>query len=378
MFLFERAFGVGVYIAILLFVCFLLTKTNLPCKPILRFYIICLCVMAFFYKPYVTADLYRVYEMMDYFAEMDFLYFWENFVLDSSVPVARLLYWCIGKTGINALLPVLSTFACYSFLFYIIEKTQELFSISKQNVAYVLFFVMTTSMYISVIGGIRMMLSLSMIAFSYFRGTVEKKVRLFDVLLFALSGFIHTMSFVVIGICVIVILFDSGKPFVRKIAVSLIVGLVGIVFMSNFSEIADGLYQKFFDYIIGDRYSDPWEYLMGSIIILLLLVLVWEFHRIPRREDCVGLKSCNAATVWCVLIAMCFFFEFSTFYRFGGQLAVIFSIPMMMTTLEKTRGNPSRILPVTDFRSMFLLLSAVIALISCARGSLSSLKFFEL
>ena len=169
MFLFERLFGIATYMTILIFVCFLLTKTNLSLKATLRFYLLCLCIMAFFYKPYVTADLYRIYETTDYFTKMPFVEFWRRIIVGSEKPAAYLLYWCIGKTGVKALLPTFSAFVCYSLIFYVINKTSELFAISMRNVACVLFFVMTTSIYISVIGGIRMMISISLIMFSYFR-----------------------------------------------------------------------------------------------------------------------------------------------------------------------------------------------------------------
>ena len=123
MFIIERIFGISAYMLVLLLVCFLLSKTNMPCKSALRFYLFCLSVMAFFYKPYITADLYRIFEQMEYFSSMDFDRFWSDFVLNSSTPLSRLLYWFFGKTGCNKLLPVFSACFCYSLIFYVIEKT---------------------------------------------------------------------------------------------------------------------------------------------------------------------------------------------------------------------------------------------------------------
>lgn len=117
MFLFERLFGIAAYMTILILVCFLLVKTNLSRKASLRFYLLFLCVMAFFYKPYVTADLYRIYETIDYFSTIPFAEFWRRFIVGSDIPAARLLYWCIGKTGVKALLPTFSAFVCYSLIF---------------------------------------------------------------------------------------------------------------------------------------------------------------------------------------------------------------------------------------------------------------------
>lgn len=378
MFLIERIVGVGIYMSVLLFVCLLLTNSNISCKTTLKIYLAALCVMAFFYKPYVTADLYRTYESIDYFATIDFHTFWNDHVLTTSTPVAKLLYWCVGKTGVNALLPTFSAFLSYSCIFYIINRTKEIYSISNKNTAYVIFFIMTTSIYISVIGGIRMMIALSMIAYSFFRGTVEKKIRLTDVLFYILSLFIHAMSLVCVGMCVLVMLLDSDKSFVKKIGYVLI-GLGAVIFAATFfNGVLDAFYEKFFVYVFGDRHSDPWEYIMGAFIVATLILLFAEYRRVRRETSCLRVKDCNTVTILCVAVALCFFFEFSIFYRFGGQLAVLFSIPSMMLTLEKTEGRTSVVSKHFNFRSVLILMSLVIAAISCTRGSLCSLKFFEL
>lgn len=378
MFLLERMFGIGVYMLILLYVCLVLAKTNVSCRSILRGYLVCLCVMAFLYKPYVTADLYRLYEQIDFFATMELERFWQDYAIPSSTPVARLLFWCIGKIGIKPLLPAISAFLCYSFVFYIVNKTKKIYAISNQSVAVVLFFVMTTSIYISVIGGIRMMLALSMIAFSYFRATVEKKRSVLDLLLYTVSIFIHVTALPILAICVFSSLIDFKKKFARRIILAVLACLGGVVLLVRFNSTVNQLYQKFLAYVLGDRYSDPWEYVMGALIIMALAVTFMEFRPFRTDDECRAVKGLNSVAIFCVIIAICFCFEFSIFYRFGGHFAVMFSIPSMMVALEKTKGKPSAVIKGVDFRTVLLLLSMIIAVISCARGSLSSLKFFEL
>lgn len=378
MFLLERFFGIATYMLILLFVCFFLLKTNVTCKSILRFYVVCLCVMAFFYKPYITADLYRIFEQMEYFSSMDFGLFWKDFALESSMPFARLLFWVFGKTGVFALLPAFSALICYSLIFYTINKTKEIYHISNQTIAIVLFYIMTTSIYISVIGGIRMMLALSMIVFAYFRGTVEKKITIVDIFLYGLSLFTHSVSAVVVCICVCASLFASGKNIWRKIGLS--IGAIGVggVAVVLFSDRVDRLYQKFLEYVLGDKHSDLWEYMMGAIIILMLFFMFLEIHRLCKHAEYVNVKKYNLASIISVALAVCFCFEFSMFYRFGGHVAVLFSIPSMMVVLEKTKGKSSVLMAGVDFRSIMIVLTLIMAAISCARGSLCSLKFFEL
>ena len=378
MFLIERMFGIGTYMLTLLCVCFFLIKTNVTCKSMLRCYLVCLCVMAFFYKPYMTADLYRIFEQMDYFATMKFSLFWRDFAVESSMPLARLLFWIFGKTGVNALLPAFSALVCYSFIFYVMNKTKEIYRISNQTVAIVLFFIMTTSIYISVIGGIRMMLALSMITFCYFRSSVEKKLGIAEILLYIASIFTHSMSIAVICICVCASMFVSGKNIGRKIGFIAGVAVVGGAFAVVFNNRIDRLYQKFLEYVLGDKHSDPWEYIMGVVILLILFLMFLEYRRLRDNEGCQRIRKYNLAAIICVALAMCFCFEFSMFYRFGAHVGVLFAIPSLMVCLEKTKGKSSALLVGIDFRSVMVVLTLIMAAVSCARGSLCSLKFFEL
>ena len=378
MFLVERLFGISIYMLVLVFVCFLLIYSKMSCRSILRFYVVCLCCMAFFYKPYITADLYRIFEQMDYFSSVNFGVFWENFALESSTPFSRLLFWFFGKTGCNELLPAFSALFCYSLIFYTIQKSKKLYDISNQTVAIVLFFFMSTSIYMSVIGGVRMMIALSMLTFSYFRVTVEKRIRIIDVLFFIASIFFHEMAFVVIGIIALTLLFDSDHNILKKIVYVFFIGLTGVVFFVGYSDTVQGLFDKLLEYVLGDKYSDPWEYLMGALIITLLLLVFSEFKFIRRAGCCMEVSKYNLAAFFCVVFAIFFCFEFSMFYRFGGQLAVMFSIPSLLISIDKTKGTSSKLFKGADLQTIVVLFSCIIALVSCARGSLSSLKFFVL
>lgn len=378
MFLVERLFGISIYMLVLVFVCFLLVYSKISCRSILGFYVVCLSCMAFFYKPYITADLYRIFQQMDYFSSMKFGAFWENYVLGSSVPLSRCLFWIFGKTGCNELLPAFSALFCYSLIFYTIKKSKQLYDISNQTVAIVLFFIMSSSMYISVVGGIRMMIALSMLTFSYFRATIEKRIRIIDVLFFIVPIFIHQMSFAVIGIIALTLLFDSENNVLKKIGYVFFIGLLGTVFLIVYSDTVQDLFDKLLEYVLGDKYSDPWEYLMGTLIIILLLLVFYEFKFIRKSGCCTEVNKYNLAAFFCVVIAIFFCFEFSMFYRFGGQLAVMFSIPSLMISIDKTQGTSSKLLKGVDLRTIVILFSCVIASVSCVRGSLSSLKFFTL
>ena len=152
MFLIERLIGVSIYVYALIMVCLLIAFSNIKCKNILRLYLLVLGGMGFFYQPYITADLYRIYEAMEWYATFRFPQFYETLVIPSSVPTSRILFWLVGKTGIVELLPLLSALLCYSLIFYILETSAKRYNISRQNLAVTLFFLMSGSIYSSVIG----------------------------------------------------------------------------------------------------------------------------------------------------------------------------------------------------------------------------------
>ena len=117
---------------------------------------------------------------------------------------------------------------------------------------------------------------------------------------------------------------------------------------------------------------------MGAFIIILLLLSFLEFRPIRKDKNYRLLRSYNTASLLFIVIAVCFCFEFSIFYRFGAQLAVLFSVPSMLVDLEERGSKTNSFISRIGFKNAMILVSIIIAAISCARGALSSLKFFEL
>ena len=182
MFLIERLVGVATYSIALVLICLsLVNATDKQIKRRLSLYVIILSVMAFLYVPYETADLYRIYQFVDAFQKYTFIELWEKQVMNSELRYASILYWAIGKIGVPQLLPALTTFVCYSCIFYIIYKTSEKNQISGRNVAITLFFYMALGSYIFVISGIRCMLGISLLAFCFYRENVENKFNILHI-----------------------------------------------------------------------------------------------------------------------------------------------------------------------------------------------------
>lgn len=370
MFLFERLVGVGTFTLILFFVCFLISvcKSNKGVTFVLFFYTIVLSIMGFFYVPYKTADLYRIYEYLDYFRTFSFEAFLDRYQ-GSSTLAAHVYYWLISKTGENRLLPAITAFICYSCIFYIVGKTAQKYNISKKNIALSVFFIMSVGFYLGMISGIRSTLAICLIAYCFFRETVEKKFRVYHILLYVLAALIHNFAVVIIIIRLTIPFFvKSVKPW-KKVAYAVFVFILSIFMVRNVSDLLQGVFEKATEYITGSLYSYGWGYLINAIIIFTVVYFLMNLPKFSNGAN-GNLKETKVFSIALVIIAIVFFFEYSIFARTSNVLLPIISMPCLMVSLEKSK-NPRAY-------TTGLILSMVIMILSFARGSMCSYKFFVL
>lgn len=375
MFLVERLIGVSIYSYILIMMCLLIAFTNIKCKNILRLYLLLLGGMGFYYHPYITADLYRTYDFMRWYATFSFPDFYETLVVSSSVPAARIYFWLIGKTGIVELLPFISAIISYSLIFYTLEKSRKQFHITRQNFAIALFFLMSGSIYISVIGGIRMMLALSMIFFCFYRETVEKKkIPILHIPLYIIAVFMHDMALIVIAVRILASLFDKRKSPVKKLFIVLGIATMFLAAIMLFRYKLESVFEKSASYLTEVDYFDVWEYIMGGIYLIFFTFIAIKFK--PHRQQYPELSCYYTAAGLGSVIALVFCYEFSIFYRFVGHVVPVLTMPTFMIVLEKAGQNPTGRFKMVSMQCVVLLFSLALLFIGGTRGSLSALKFF--
>ena len=376
MFLIERLTGVGVYCCVLAAVYLLLAASPMKCKTALGFYILVLCGMAAVYVPYRTADLYRIFEMMELYAPLDFATFFTRYALASSAPAGRILFWLFAKIGSEPLLPAAVTVLCYSMIFYMLLRTRKKFGVSRRNLALVLFFLMSTSVYMSVIAGIRMMLAMTLVVFCFFRESVEGKFRWFHVLLYAVALFTHILAGVLLLVRLLAVICSRrSKPLVRWAAAGLAAAAAAL-FAGCFPKLTADILHTVWIYLTEETYSDPWEYLIGVLMGLLFLAVLRRSRRLVRKGPYGQIEAFRSAARISILLSLCLCFVFSIFYRLIGHFAPLLMLPVMMAALQEeeetgTNGKQS-------LHSVVLFYSCVILMLNCARGSLSALKFFVL
>jgi hypothetical protein len=305
---------------------------------------------------------------------MSFSGFAREFLLTSSSPLPRIFYWILGRMGTYELISVISTLICYGLFFYIISAVAKRYEISRANIAITLLFFMSTSIYISVIGGIRMMIAISLIAFCFFRETVEGKRGFLNYFWYACALLTHNMAFAMIAIRLVAAFFSYGRRLSSKIKILVSVFAVCVLATLLFGSFSANVLEKMMYYLFEDDFSDTWEYVIGILLLCFFVILRVHFKRIDHG-DCSEVEPLTMGAGVGAVASLAFANMFSIFYRLIGHIVPILSLPALMITLERSevRGGRFRRL---SFPSIVLVFSILILALSMSRGSLSSLKFF--
>lgn len=374
MYIAARLIGVGTFVYFLAMFCLLILYTNISVKSLLWWYTVVLAVMGFFYEPYVTADLYRIREMMVSFSAMELPEFIRTYVTNSAVPAARLLYWAVGRTGIPGLLPAIAAVVSYGCIFYILQDAARRFGSKRQDVTLALLFIMAAGQYMHTISNVRTMIALSLICLCLYRETVQKKKIVWDLPLYAVAAMMHSIGLPVIAMRIVLPIFGRKMSAWKKaVFLALVAAACAAVFVLVPS-MADELLEKVDDYLFGDSYSYFWEYLIGAAA-LFVEVYVMRIHTVRNKNGEEAWNSVRWMLTLCVGVAITFCFVFSLFHRFVTYIAPILAAPLLLSALREEPGvEPAG--RVQNRRTLIAVVSLCMLALTCSRGSLCSLKFF--
>ena len=386
MFILERLIGVGIYALLLLLVCLsLVGKSHKKIKRILFLYTVTLSILAFFYVPYETADLYRIYEYIDSFSKLSFSELCDTHLKNPNIGLIGVVYWGLGKLGIPQLLPVFVTFISFRCIFYIVNACAQENKITGKNVALTVAFYMSLGTYMFTVGGSRCFLGIALFSFCFYRENVEAKFNLLHVPLYVIAAMLHTFSAVLIALRFLVSVLDFRTTALRKILYLLLLGGGTIVVVRYFGEYLAQIEEKAQGYLEGNIYSYIWGYVIDIFAVFGILLILLECRKLPK----IAIQKCKGWMLYltfCLIVAVAFCYEYSIFTRTILHISPIICLPLLMVTLQvsddKKRMNISPILSFLDIRftykTVICTLSLLLLLLSCARGDICSLKFFVL
>lgn len=364
--LFARLFGVGLYFSLLIIFCILISNNRFSTKKILFLYCLCLSVMGFFFKPNESADLYRINILVKYYSNLsinDFILLVKN----SNSFVMLCFYRLIGMTNKYNLLPAITCFICYSNIFYVFNDYSEKNYISNKAKSIALLVIMCNSSYFECISGIRTMLAFSILIRCFYNEMYNNKKVISNLFFYILACSIHLISVVIIVVKFICNTFDIRKNEKNNNIIFkplLIISFIILIFLGK--NYINGAVDKAIYYIYNRNYTYIWENIL-TVLLFLLIIIIQSYIKKDNDKNIIRNKRISRAIQLLIII---FCFEHNTFFRLNN-FNLFLNIPIILTSLDYLiKKNNKNYKYITFF-------SIIILIISCARGNLCSLKFWE-
>lgn len=380
MFLTERIISLLLY-ALALFAAYQLMGrvVKKQYKIILIVYLCILALFAFNYKPYVTADLYRLREYIEYWIHKD----WGDVVkyaLKSTTPAWVLYSYIVSKLGNTNWLQTITCLWCFGNVFYIIEHEIERHNIEGKYRSELLFYVMSVgAFYLQAISGIRSMLGISIVAFCLYRETVDKKSVLSHLPLWLFAALIHTSTMILV-ISRFLFLLVQSRGALKKVLMSVVVLFLAIFSYKYLGNYISSSFKYGQGYLNNSKeYTYIWEIIIGLVEIFETLYVLIEYRKkvldVSGKVDEAGTWNLYLFTlIWTVISILSLPFSYAVFRRYT-MLCTVTSIPLvsfLLSTTEKIAYDERK-----TFRVLFGLSFLIFAL-SGVRGDLCGYKFFVL
>lgn len=372
MFIIERMISLAAFALAIFVFSFVISKTDVSKqKIVLGLYLAVLCVFAFIYKPYTTADLYRLRIYMEEWIDLPLNQIF-SFSISHQSPSWVLFSYFLNKLGnIN----FIQTFSClwgFGNIFYIIDHSIKRQNVEGYNKGYLLFFVMAIgAIYLQLISGIRTILGFSVFAFCVFRELYENKKIYWHIPLYIFAALLHPAALIACGIRLIFLIFQQNSKY-KRIGLFTAV-LVGVCVFSFYgSNYFFGALLKAISYLKDENeYSYIWETIIGIIELVRNLFILYILFRLRKQDSLSEYKHFYVFTLIFVLIGMIFIpFSYAIFRRFT-LLGTIMCIGLFALILQNENVNKKSITAVNT-------VNIILFLLSFARGDICGYKFFVL
>ena len=367
--LLERLAGVITYSAIVLIV-FLLIKSSNSMRKMrisLNFCLFLLTILAFFFVPAQTSDLYRWRQLTPYWQGMSFPEFFSTKLRGSSYPIGLLYIYLLQHTRIEGLLPAFCAFVFFYNIFAILKLMAKK-GAGENSIAVAFFFFMSTGRFLEVISGIRSLVAISILAHVFCLEFVDKKPIWKGIVWGVVASLIHPLALIVLLIRMVFYIFQPSIHFFKRLlGIALDLCLLFLFYRFGRTYI-DNAFDTATSYISSTQYSYIWEYIIASIVLLLMVFFMTIVFR-NRQRISKEMKTLAAFNLCFLLLEIVFAFQYSIMHR----LVTFSSIMMMPLLVYVFEQNPPKHL--TRFVT---LISVLILLLACSRGDMSSFKFFNL
>lgn len=336
-------------------------------NTVLNTVVVLLCLLAFFYIPSETADLYRWRYISDDWKSISFNTWVNDYFIDSTTPLSYLLFYIVAKLGIPGLLPAVACFVFHYLVFYIL-KNEAKYNYSAISISTAFLCLMSQGLFLGVISGIRNGMAFAIISYCVYKDLVMKQKSPLYLILCLIAILIHIASIPAVALYLGFAVVDStsNRDYKRLFAVLLtMVGLIAISyrFRNNLIEV---VMDKVEYYTSASAYSNIWEYLVGILCLIIIISVLWLFRFDYKKEKLIGLYSMNLILV---ILELLFFRSFSVFHRFLA-FNYILTMPILIRFFSNHKDKQGQTLI-----SLFTAIAFLIVLIESVRGDLCGFKY---
>lgn len=374
MFLIERIVSLFTY-AFVLFLVYELMKTvaGKQWKYVLLCYLLVLCVFAFNYKPYVTADLYRLRQYIKYWINLSPSQIVLRAIQDST-PSWILYSYVINKMGNQNWLQTVT--CCWSFgnVFYIITQEIEKNDLKKKLRGLPLFYIMAVgAFFLQTISGIRSMLGISIIAFCVYRDTIEKCSITKILPLYLFAALLHEACIPLV-ITRFIYYFFQQKRRDKKIFALVFISVVFIFAILNLQKYINAAINLGKNYLFNNEYTYYWEIAIGVLELFQIGIVLARYrhcflNRTNTKDYDIIYRLC---LLWVIVSLAALPLSYAAFRRYT-MFCSLLSIPLLVKDLCITDDTGK--LKSTFIRNVWILSFAIFSL-SGVRGDLCGYKFF--
>ena len=366
MFLTARLFGISTYIFVMIVFLLLIKYTKQSqIKNILFFYLISLCVISYFYVPYITTDLFRHNITAKRLAELDWYEFW--YIVKNSISGIFTLFYF---RYFSNYLATVTCFIVYGIIFYIIYNSKIKVNAKTGIVIVVLLWIMTNDFYLISITNIRSYIAVVFVSICIYREIFEHKFGPTNIILYLCAIETHSIGIVLVAFRFIAYLFMKGQLTIWKMMLFPIIIAIVIFGASFYLPLLDSSVNKFESYYENNPYNYIWEriiFIIQTIVQIYILLKAYKY-KIFKEDKFVYYKS--AVTMAVIVLIICNLHV--VFMQRWIIFSAILEIPILIRILQKEYELNRK-----NMRNFMITTSLITFAFVCSRGNLCSLKFWE-
>ena len=339
------------FLFLVLFSTILISRTDdSKLKYVFAIIVFALSMLSFFVEPTETWDLFRHYEKIMLYSDTGLDWVIEN-RLDKN-PLTELFLYLFTYVPDHRLFAFCVIFITYGFTFLLLYEARKDYCISRSNMAWISFFLLSNWNYLLVVSNCRIFMLYAIVAYLFYMELVRDKYHKVAITVYIASCFFHYGIMIVVAgrLALYFRRFLKNDTFIVLLSIIMVTGYSYLFSLLGSSVLTDILEEKIAFYQ-GYTVFGTWQYLSSLSNIILVFCLVLYVRRSFRVKDLFNLIS---------IITIVAIFLHVTNYQIIIRETCLASLLAIIPSLDILEKSKSNILAVT-----FKLEAVIILLYRC-------------